>query len=211
MPGTEVIRKGKIKEIFTDGIIRANPVTCQVLGICSCLAITNKVENALVMGSALIFVTTFSNWIISTLRQVIPRRIRMMTEVAVIATFVIIFDLYLKAFSWNMSRQLGPYVGLIITNCIVMGRAEAFAMQNRPLFSALDGVANGLGYALILVLIALVRELIGSGTILGFTVLSADWYNPNLIFILAPGAFFTTGFLIWIINQINPQAGAKEG
>jgi Na+-transporting NADH:ubiquinone oxidoreductase subunit D len=134
----------------------------------------------------------------------------MIAEVAIIATFVIFFDLFLKAFYWDMSRQLGPYVGLIITNCIVMGRAEAFATQNPPMASVVDGFANGIGYSIVLVMIAFFRELIGSGTVLGYTVLSEAWYFENLLFVLAPGAFFTAGFLIWAINAINPPEPTEE-
>jgi len=137
------------------------------------------------------------------LRSFIPRRIRMIVEVAIIATFVIILDQLLRAFYWDMSKQLGPYVALIITNCIVMGRAEAFAIQNPPLISMVDGVANGIGYLWILVAVALVRELVGSGTILGYTILSTSWYTRNILFLLAPGAFITGGLLIWVINAIN--------
>jgi Na+-transporting NADH:ubiquinone oxidoreductase subunit D len=190
--------------ILQDGVYRTNPVTYQVLGICIFLAITTRVQNALVMGFALIFVTAMSNLIVSVLRNSIPRRIRMIVEVAIIATFVIFFDQFLKAFYWDMSKRLGPYVALIITNCIVMGRAEAFAIQNPPLPSLVDGIANGIGYALILVLIALSRELLGFGTILGYTVLSPAWYERNILFIMAPGAFFMAGFLIWVLNYINP-------
>lgn len=201
--------QGKCRETLQGGIYRFNPVTCQVLGICSCLAVTNRLENALVMGVALIFVLALSNLIVSVLRTLIPRRIRMIVEVAVIATFVIIFDQFLKAFYWDMSKQLGPYVGLIITNCIVMGRAEAFAMQNRPLLSVVDGIANGIGYAIVLALIAFFRELVGAGTVLGYTVLSDVWYQNNLLFVLAPGAFFAAGFLVWIINVINPPKATE--
>jgi Na+-transporting NADH:ubiquinone oxidoreductase subunit D len=201
----------KYKEILLDGVYKANPVTYQVLGICIFLAVTTKVENALVMGFALIFVTAMSNLIVSLLRSAIPRRIRMIAEVAIIATFVIFFDQFLRAFYWDMSRQLGPYVALIITNCIVMGRAEAFAIQNPPLPSLVDGIANGIGYAAILVLIALFRELIGFGTILGYTVLSPSWYERNILFIMAPGAFFMAGFLIWVLNFINPPKPAEVG
>ena len=197
-------------EPLTNGVYKANPVTCQVLGICSCLAVTNRVESALVMGGALIFVLTMSNLIVSLLRSLLPRRIRMIAEVAIIATFVIFFDLFLKAFYWEMSKQLGPYVGLIITNCIIMGRAEAFATQNPPMLSVVDGVANGIGYTLVLVLIAFFRELIGAGTIMGFTVLSDTWYQQNILFVLAPGAFFTAGFLIWAINAIMPTEPTEE-
>ena len=201
---------GKCKEIVQDGIYKVNPVTCQVLGICSCLAVTNRVESAIVMSGALIFVLTMSNLLVSILRSHIPRRIRMIAEVAIIATFVIFFELFLSAFYWDMSRQLGPYVGLIITNCIVMGRAEAFATQNSPMASVLDGIANGIGYSIVLVMIAFFRELIGSGTVLGYTVLSETWYCENLLFVLAPGAFFTAGFLIWAINTINPSELMEE-
>ncbi len=202
--------RGRFKEILKDGVYKTNPVTHQVLGICIFLAVTNRVENSLVMGAALIFVLIMSNLIISLLRNFIPSRIRMIAEVAIIATFVIFLDQFLKAFYWDMSKQLGPYVALIITNCIVMGRAEAFALQNPPLESAIDGLANGIGYALILIIIGLFRELIGSGSILGITILSEQWYTKNLLFVLAPGAFFTAGFLIWIFNAINPPQPTEE-
>jgi Na+-transporting NADH:ubiquinone oxidoreductase subunit D len=181
-----------------------------VLGICSALAVTSRLENALVMGGALIFVLAMTGLMVSLLRNLMPLRIRMITEVAIIATFVILFDQFLKAFYWDMSKQLGPYVALIITNCIVMGRAEAFASQNPPVLSMLDGVANGIGYAIILAIIAFFRELIGSGSILGNMVLSDTWYPQNLLFILAPGAFFTAGFLIWFINYINPPEQTED-
>ncbi|HUV07829.1 MAG TPA: NADH:ubiquinone reductase (Na(+)-transporting) subunit D [Spirochaetia bacterium] len=202
--------KGKIKGILLDGVYKTNPVTHQVLGICIFLAVTNRVENSIVMGAALIFVTAMSNLFISLLRNLIPGRIRMIAEVAIIATFVIFLDQMLRAFYWDMSRQLGPYVALIITNCIVMGRAEAFALQNPPFESVVDGLANGIGYALILIIIGVFRELIGSGSILGITILSEEWYTKNLLFVLAPGAFFTAGFLIWIFNAINPPQLQEE-
>ncbi len=201
---------GKGREILLEGIYKANPVTKQVLGICIFLAVTNRVANSLVMGAALTFVTAMSNLFISTLRNVIPRRIRMIAQVAIIATFVIIIDQFFKGFYWQMSKQLGPYVALIITNCIVMGRAEAFAMQNPPLPSFLDGFANGVGYAIILLLIGTVRELVGSGTFLGITILSDSWYMKNLIFLLAPGAFFVGGFLIWILESLNSADSAGK-
>jgi len=198
------------RQIFKDGIYKTNPVTHQVLGICIFLAVTNRVENSLVMGAALIFVLAMSNFFVSALRNLIPSRIRMIAEVAIIATFVIILDQFLRAFYWPMSKQLGPYVALIITNCIVMGRAEAYALQNPPLPSMLDGIANGIGYALILLAIGVFRELIGSGTILGYTILQEAWYERNLIFLLAPGAFFAAGFLIWIMESINPTETAED-
>ena len=199
-------QKPKYREIFADGIYRINPVTAQVLGICSCLAVTNRVDNAVVMGAALIFVITLSNLIVSLLRKTIPVRIRMVAEVAIIATFVIVFDQFLKAYYWDMSKQLGPYVGLIITNCIVMGRAEAFAIQNTPLTSIFDGIANGIGYSIILILIALIREIIGSGSLMIFGIQILDLmklgYTKNLLFVLAPGAFFAAGFLMWFLNSL---------
>lgn len=205
-------RSPGIGEIVADGLYRMNPITMQVLGICSCLAVTTRVDNAVVMGAALVFVTSFSNLLVSLLRKAIPLRIRMITEVAIIATFVIVFDQFLRAYYWEMSKQLGPYVGLIITNCIVMGRAEAFASQNPPLLSVIDGLANGLGYSFILIIIALVREIAGSGTltVFGFQILNILelGYTKNLLFVLAPGAFFTAGFLMWALNALKQR---KEG
>ncbi len=201
---------GKGREILKDGLYKTNPVIHQVLGICIFLAVTNRVENSLVMGVALTFVLAMTNLFVSLLRNQIPTRIRMIAEVAIIATFVIVLDQLLRAFYFSMSKQLGPYVGLIITNCIVMGRAEAFALQNPPLPSLVDGIANGLGYALILLLIGIFRELLGAGTLLGFTILSENWYPRNLILLLAPGAFFAAGFLIWIIETVNPGAKVEE-
>ena len=207
--GKRGLTKKQFKTIMADGLYKANPVTHQVLGICIFLAVTNRVANSIVMGLALIFVLAMSNLFISLLRNQIPNRIRMIAEVAIIATFVILLDQFLKAFFWDMSQRLGPYVALIITNCIVMGRAEAFATQNPPLPSMIDGIANGIGYALILLIIGFFRELIGSGTLLGHTVLSTSWYLPNVLFLLAPGAFITAGFLIWLFNAVNPAT--REG
>ncbi len=186
-----------------DGAWANNPLAIQILGICSALAVTNRLENSLVMGAALIFVCVGSNLLVSLLRKHTPHRIRMIAEVAIIATFVIVFDQFLKAFYWDMSKQLGPYVGLIITNCIVMGRAEAFALQNPPILSIVDGVANGLGYAVILAIIGFFRELLGTGEIFGYEVLSGQWYTPNQLMILAPGAFFALGIVIAVFNTIK--------
>jgi Na+-transporting NADH:ubiquinone oxidoreductase subunit D len=204
------LTRKRVVEILKDGIYKTNPVTHQVLGICIFLAVTNRVANSLVMGAALIFVLTMSNLFISALRNQIPNRIRMIVEVAIIAAFVILLDQFLKAFYWDMSKTLGPYVALIITNCIVMGRAEAFATQNPPLPSMIDGMANGIGYALILLIIGIIRELVGSGSILGITILSESWYPRNVLFLLAPGAFISAGFLIWIFGAINPQQEEEE-
>jgi len=195
---------------FKDGLLANNPISVQLLGVCSALAVTSKLSNSLVMGAALIFVSAGTNLMVSLLRKVTPRRIRMIAEVAIIATFVILVDQLLKAFYWEMSKRLGAYVGLIITNCIVMGRAEAFAMRNRPLVSVLDGVANGLGYAAVLGIIGFARELMGNGTILGYPLLVAaddgGWYVRNLLMVGAPGAFLALGFLIAIVNAIRPPA-----
>ena len=196
---------GKGKETFKEGLWKENPIAIQILGICSALAVTNRLQNALVMGGALIFVAAMSNLLVSILRKATPRKIRMIAEVAIIATFVILFDQFLKAYYFEMSKQLGPYVGLIITNCIVMGRAEAFALQNPPLVSFVDGVGNGVGYAIVLAIIAFARELIGAGTLLGYTILSTEWYVPNQVMILAPGAFIALGFLIAAYNRIKGE------
>jgi len=196
--------KGLTKATFIEGVWTNNPIAIQVLGICSALAVTNRLANALVMGAALIFVGAMSNLFVSLLRKATPRRIRMIAEVAIIATFVIIFDQILKAFYWDMSKQLGPYVGLIITNCIIMGRAEAFAMQNPPFLSIVDGIANGIGYGVVLAAIAVFRELTGTGMLLGHQLLSPEWYTPNQVMILAPGAFIALGFLIAAFNVLRP-------
>ena len=191
---------GKGLVTLKDGAWTTNPLAVQMLGICSALAVTNRLENSLVMGAALIFVCVGSNLFVSLLRNATPHRIRMIAEVAIIATFVILFDQFLKAFYWDMSKQLGPYVGLIITNCIIMGRAEAFALQNPPLLSIVDGAANGLGYAVVLAIIGFFRELLGTGQVFGYQILSGEWYEPNQIMILAPGAFFALGIVIGIFN-----------
>ena len=201
------------KSTLADGLLKNNPIFCQILGICSALAVTTRLENSLVMGGALIFVTAMSNLAVSVLRHLIPRRIRMIVEVAIIATFVIVFDQFLKGYYFEMSKQLGPYVGLIITNCIVMGRAEAFALQNKPSLSVVDGIANGLGYAIILAIIGVFRELIGTGKLqlAGYELLSAEWYVPNHLFIYPPGAFIALGLLIWLIRAIRPQEEPEQG
>jgi len=208
---------GKGRKTLKDGVWAENPIAIQILGICSALAVTTKLENSLVMGVALTFVCVGSNLFVSLLRNFTPRRIRMIAEVAIIATFVIVFDQILKAFYWDMSKQLGPYVGLIITNCIVMGRAEAFALQNRPFVSMLDGLANGLGYAAVLGFIGFARELLGTGRIelfeklFGGTLDLTGWYANNQVMIFAPGAFFALGFLIAIFNAVKgPQPEEKK-
>ena len=183
---------------------------------CWALAVTNRFENALVMGGALIFVTAMSNVFVSLLRQATPRRVRMIAEVAIIATFVIIFDQFLKAFYWDMSRRLGPYVGLIITNCIVMGRAEAFGLQNPPVMAFVDGASNGMGYAMVLAIIGFVRELVGTGRVemiekvSGMPLTLTNWYEPNQLMVLAPGAFIALGALIALFNYLRPPQPKQE-
>jgi Na+-transporting NADH:ubiquinone oxidoreductase subunit D len=211
--GSSGVCGGKGMLTFKDGAWTTNPLAVQVLGICSALAVTNRLENSLVMGVALIFVCVGSNLFVSLLRKVTPHRIRMIAEVAIIATFVILFDQFLKAFYWEMSKQLGPYVGLIITNCIVMGRAEAFALQNPPILSMVDGGANGVGYAVALALIGFFRELLGTGGLacMGITISISQWYTPNQLMILAPGAFFALGILIAFFNALKgPQTEEKK-
>jgi Na+-transporting NADH:ubiquinone oxidoreductase subunit D len=190
---------GKIMKTFTAPLGKENPVYAQVLGICSTLAVTNNLENTVVMVLGVMFTTTLSSFTFSLLRKVIPARIRMMAETMIIATFVIIVDIVLKAYMPEIWQQLGPYVGLIITNCIVMGRMEAFAAANPPGISLIDGLASGVGYAYVLVIIAFFRELLGSGTIWGFPVLGDLWTNWAIM-IMPPGAFFMLAIFIWIVK-----------
>jgi Na+-transporting NADH:ubiquinone oxidoreductase subunit D len=202
---------GKGIATLKDGAWTNNPLAIQILGICSALAVTGRLENSLVMGAALIFVCVCSNLFVSILRRKTPHRIRMIAEVAIIATFVILFDQFLKAFYWEMSKQLGPYVGLIITNCIIMGRAEAFALQNPPLLAIVDGAANGLGYAVALAIIGFFRELLGTGRVMGVEILSGGWYEPNQLMILAPGAFFMLGLVIAVFNYLKgPEENSEQ-
>jgi Na+-transporting NADH:ubiquinone oxidoreductase subunit D len=190
---------GKAKKVFLTCLGRDNPVFVQVLGICSTLAVTNVVRNTLVMCLGLIFTTALSNWTVSLLRRWMPARVRMMVEVLIIACYVIIVDIALKAFAPDISRQLGPYVGLIITNCIVMGRAEAFALTNPPGLAFVDGFASGVGYSYVLLTIAFVRELLGSGTVWGVRILGAWWQNWAIM-VMAPGGFFVLAVFIWIVK-----------
>lgn len=211
VPCSQGLCSGRGLLTLKEGMWASNPLAIQILGICSALAVTNRLDNSLVMGAALIFVCAGSNLFVSLLRKHTPHRIRMIAEVAIIATFVILVDQFLKAFYWDMSKQLGPYVGLIITNCIIMGRAEAFALQNPPILSIVDGAANGLGYAVILAIIGFFRELFGTGQIFGYVVLSSEWYTPNQLMILAPGAFFALGIVIAVFNAIKgPEPEEKK-
>jgi Na+-transporting NADH:ubiquinone oxidoreductase subunit D len=197
------------KKILVDPLHVDNPITLQVLGICSALAVTTKLETAFVMSAALTFVLVLSNVAISVIRNKIPSSIRIITQLAIIASLVIVADQVLKAFVYDVSKQLSVFVGLIITNCIVMGRAEAFAMANPPLKSAIDGLGNSVGYAVILIIVAFFRELLGSGNLFGFeimpTINNGGWYNPNGLMVLSPGAFFLIGFIIWIQRWISPD------
>jgi Na+-transporting NADH:ubiquinone oxidoreductase subunit D len=191
-------------EIFKAGLWKDNPVLRQVLGICSTLAVTNLLVNTLVMNAGLIFTVSMSSMTVSLLRNQIPTRIRMMVQTLIIASYVIIVDILIKAYLPDISEALGPYVGLIITNCIIMGRCEAFAQNNRVLPSLIDGIAVGLGYAFVLTIIAVVRELLGFGTLLGFRIMPAG-FTPWTIMIVAPGAFFVLGIFIWVVRALFPE------
>jgi Na+-transporting NADH:ubiquinone oxidoreductase subunit D len=192
------------KEVLLDPLFNNNPIALQVLGICSALAVTTKMETALVMSIALTAVVTCSNVAVSVIRQYIPASIRIIVQLTIIALLVIVTDQILKAFLFDISKQLSVFVGLIITNCIVMGRAEAFAMQNGPAMSALDGLGNGLGYSLVLVVVAFFRELFGNGSLFGVQlfekVTEGGWYTPNGLMLLSPSAFFLIGLGIWALR-----------
>jgi Na+-transporting NADH:ubiquinone oxidoreductase subunit D len=189
----------KYRQTFTNGVGINNPVFVQILGICSTLAVTNVLKNTVVMCAGLIFATGLSSLTVSLIRRWIPGRVRMMVETLIIAVWVILVDIALRAYLPDISRQLGPYVGLIITNCIVMGRTEAFALSNPAGLSLVDGVSSGMGYAYVLLIIAFVRELLGSGSIWGIRVLGDWWVNWNIM-IMAPGAFFMLALFIWVVK-----------
>lgn len=204
----------KNKEIFLSPLGLNNPVSVQVLGICSALAVTSKLEPALVMGLSVVIITAFSNVIISLLRKTIPNRIRIIVQLVVVATLVTIVSQVLKAFVYDVSVQLSVYVGLIITNCILMGRLEAFALQNGPWESLLDGIGSGLGYALILVIVAFFREFLGSGSLLGFQVIpqclcDAGYINNGLM-VLPPMALIIMACIIWYQRAKNPELQEKS-
>ena len=203
------------KEVLLDPIFNNNPIALQVLGICSALAVTVNMSTTLVMCAAVIFVTTMSNVAVSLVRNRVPSSIRIIVQMTIIASLVIVVDQFLQAYAYEISKSLSVFVGLIITNCIVMGRAEAFAMQNGPFMSALDGFGNALGYSVILVGVALIREPLGSGTLLGFEVLprvaDGGWFYTNGLMLLAPSAFFIIGLFIWAIRAWKPdQVEAPE-
>lgn len=187
------------KDIFLTSAFKDNSVWKQILGICSSLAVTNLMMNSLIMGLGVIFSLALANFTISVIRSYTPRSVRMMVQTLIIAAYVIIVDIYLKANMPDISKQLGPYVGLIITNCILMGRAEAFASQNKPLDSMIDGIGAGAGYTLVLLVIAFVRELFGFGTVFGIRILGSWWTNWSIM-VMAPSAFFILALLIWVVN-----------
>lgn len=193
------------REALVDPLFNNNPIALQVLGICSALAVTTKMDTALVMCLAVTAVTALSNFSISLLRNQIPASIRIIVQLVVIASLVIVTDQILQAFVYDIAKELSVFVGLIITNCIVMGRAEAFAMQNPPKLSFIDGVANGLGYSIVLLAVAFCRELLGSGSLFGVTILNpvnqGGWYVPNGLMLLAPAAFFLIGCFIWAVRS----------
>ncbi|MDF2547188.1 MAG: NADH:ubiquinone reductase ((+)-transporting) subunit [Anaerosolibacter sp.] len=202
---------GNTKKIFLEGFWKDNPIFRQILGICSALAVTNLMLNSLVMGIGLIFVTSFSSLTVSLIRQYTPKHIRMMVQTLIISSYVIIVDIVLKAYYPSMSEALGPYVGLIITNCIIMGRCEAFAQNNKPLVSFLDGIASGIGYSFILLVIAFFRELMGFGTLFGYPLLGS-WWTKWTLMIMPPGAFFMLAIVIWVARNLSPDdEKQKEG
>lgn len=192
-----------------DPILVSNPVTLQILGICSALAVTTSLSTSIVMSAALISVLTLSNGIISLIRNHVPRSIRLIVQITIIASLVIVVDQVLQAYMFAMSKRLSVFVGLIVTNCIVLARAEGFAMKNPPGMSLLDGLGNGLGYALILIVIGTVRELLGAGTLMGVTILplAADggWFTPLGLMSLPPSAFFLLGLLVWAMRSKWPE------
>ncbi|MGI9368531.1 MAG: NADH:ubiquinone reductase (Na(+)-transporting) subunit D [Ruegeria sp.] len=197
------------KELLVDPLVDNNPITLQVLGICSALAVTSSLQVAFVMALAVTFVTAFASMFISMLRNQIPGSIRIIVQMVIIASLVILVDQILKAYAFQISKTLSVFVGLIITNCIVMGRAEAFAMKNPPMASFIDGLGNGLGYGLVLMLVGFIRELFGSGSLFGVTILqtvnNGGWYVPNGLLLLPPSAFFVIGLLIWGFRTWKPN------
>ena len=196
-----------LKETFLTPIIANNPVMIQVLGICSSLAVTSSMKTAFVMGLSVIFVCSIANLAISTVRSLIPNSVRIFAQMTVIASLVILVDQVLKAFAYDLSKQLSVYVGLIITNCIVMGRTEGFALKSKPLASFLDGLGNGLGYMLVLCVVASIREIFGSGSWFGMTVFetvnNGGWYVPCGLLVMPPCAFFLVGLLIWVVKTFR--------
>lgn len=216
-------RTEALVEPAREGVGRNNPILVQALGICSALAVTGMVNPTLVMGLALLFVASLSCLLISLLRHTIPHRVRLIVQMLIISTLVILVDLYLRAYHFEMSETLGPYVGLIITNCLILGRCEGFAMRNGPLASFFDGLGNAAGYALVLLIIALIREPLGSGTLCGYPIMDhlaamlpntsgadADIYPRAMLLRAAPGAFITMGVVVWVVRAIWPLPEQTE-
>ena len=203
------------KDIYRKPLFKANPITVLVLGVCSSLAVTVQLKGAIVMALSVTLVTGFSSMIISMLRNTIPNRIRIIVQLVIVAMFVILIDQFLKAYAYDVSKQLSVYIGLIITNCIIMGRIEAFALGNKPVPSLVDGLANGFGYGMVLVLLAFIRELFGSGTLFGYQIILQSWYvanggfyENNGLMILPPMALILVGCIIWI--QRSAQKDLQE-
>ncbi|MCA9035943.1 MAG: NADH:ubiquinone reductase (Na(+)-transporting) subunit D [Planctomycetaceae bacterium] len=197
------------KQILLDPMLNNNPITLQILGLCSALAVTTNMQTAVVMSIAVTLVTACSSAAVSFIRESIPGSIRIIVQMTVIASLVIIVDQILQAYAFSLSQKLSVFVGLIITNCIVMGRAEAFAMKNPPMRSFLDGIGNGLGYSLVLLLVGFVRELTGSGKLFGITILKpvtdGGWYVTNGLMLISPSAFFLIGLLVWLNRTLRPN------
>ena len=202
------------KKVLVGPVVDNNPIALQVLGVCSALAVTSSMQNALVMSIAVMLVTAFSNLFISIIRNQIPSSVRIIVQMAIIASLVIVVDQVLKAFSYQLSKELSVYIGLIITNCIVMGRAEAFAMKEKPGVSFLDGIGNGLGYGAVLMVVAFFRELFGFGTLFGAEVLpliqNGGWYQGNGLLVLPFSSFFIIGLIIWAVRQWKPEQVEKD-
>ncbi|WP_025820883.1 NADH:ubiquinone reductase (Na(+)-transporting) subunit D [Shewanella marina] len=205
----------ELKQVLTGPVFSNNPIALQILGVCSALAVTSKMETALVMTIALTVVTAFSNLFISIIRNHIPSSVRIIVQMTIIASLVIVVDQVLQAYAYDVAKQLSVFVGLIITNCIVMGRAEAYAMKTPPLMSFMDGIGNGLGYGMVLLSVAFVRELFGNGSLFGVEILNkiseGGWYQPNGLLLLPPSAFFLIGMLIWVIRIYKPEQVEAKG
>jgi Na+-transporting NADH:ubiquinone oxidoreductase subunit D len=197
----------KVKDLLLKPVFKNNPIALQILGICSALAVTVQAKNALVMSVAVMFVTAFSSAAVAVIRNHVPSSIRIIVQMTIIASMVIIAEQFMKAFVYDQWKAMAVYVGLIITNCIVMGRTEAFAMKNGVFASFVDGLGNGFGYGFILVVVAVFRELLGSGSVFGFTIMettnNGGWYQANGLMLLPPSAFFLIGFIIWIIRTFD--------
>lgn len=204
----------KAKDLLFDPVVKNNPIALQVLGICSALAVTSQLKQVMIMGLAVIIVTAVSSTMVAIIRNIIPNSIRIIVQMTVAASAVIVADQFLKAYFYDEAKQMSVYIGLIITNCIVMGRMEGFAMKNSPWHSFLDGIGNGLGYAALLVVVGIVRELFGSGKLFGYSILplttEGGWYQSNGLLLLPPSAFFIIGCIIWLIRTFRPEQIEKE-